>query len=111
SAPPPPRRARAPGAGPPPLTVRMDPTAGPGRGLTPRRVSGQTVARRAVACGQRRRIPGVAMEALTDDVTPAQAFSLADRVAVLTGAASGIGKATALVFAGAGATVVLGDIN
>jgi len=32
------------------------------------------------------------MDALTDDVTPAQAFSLADRVAVLTGAASGIGK-------------------
>ena len=54
---------------------------------------------------------GVAVDALSDDVTPAQAFSLAGRVAVLTGAASGIGKATALVFAGAGATVVLGDID
>jgi 3-oxoacyl-[acyl-carrier protein] reductase len=54
---------------------------------------------------------GVAVDALSDDVTPAQAFSLDGRVAVLTGAASGIGKATALVFAGAGATVVLGDID
>jgi 3-oxoacyl-[acyl-carrier protein] reductase len=39
------------------------------------------------------------------------AFDLAGRVAVLTGAASGIGRATAQVLAGAGATVVLGDID
>jgi 3-oxoacyl-[acyl-carrier protein] reductase len=40
-----------------------------------------------------------------------EAFDLADRVAVLTGAASGIGRSTAHVLAGAGATVVLGDID
>jgi 3-oxoacyl-[acyl-carrier protein] reductase len=40
-----------------------------------------------------------------------EAFDLSDRVAVLTGAASGIGRSTAHVLAGAGATVVLGDID
>jgi 3-oxoacyl-[acyl-carrier protein] reductase len=40
-----------------------------------------------------------------------EAFDLSGRVAVLTGAASGIGRATAQVLAGAGATVVLGDID
>jgi 3-oxoacyl-[acyl-carrier protein] reductase len=40
-----------------------------------------------------------------------EAFDLSGRVAVLTGAASGIGRATASVLAGAGATVVLGDID
>jgi 3-oxoacyl-[acyl-carrier protein] reductase len=39
------------------------------------------------------------------------AFDLSGRVAVLTGAASGIGRATAHVLSGAGATVVLGDID
>ncbi len=39
------------------------------------------------------------------------AFDLSGRVAVLTGGASGIGRATAQVLAGAGATVVLGDID
>ena len=38
-------------------------------------------------------------------------FSLAGKVAVVTGAASGIGLATARRFAAAGATVVLSDIN
>jgi 3-oxoacyl-[acyl-carrier protein] reductase len=51
------------------------------------------------------------MQALTDDVPAGQAFDVSDRVAVLTGAASGIGRATALVLSGAGATVVLGDID
>jgi 3-oxoacyl-[acyl-carrier protein] reductase len=51
------------------------------------------------------------MQSLTDDVPAAQAFDLTGRVAVLTGAASGIGRATALVLSGAGATVVLGDID
>ena len=37
-------------------------------------------------------------------------FSLEDKVAVVTGAASGLGKATALRFARAGAKVVLADI-
>ena len=40
-----------------------------------------------------------------------EAFDLSGRVAVLTGAASGIGRSTAHVLAGAGATVVLGDID
>ena len=54
---------------------------------------------------------GGSMRPLADDVTAGQAFDLSGRVAVLTGAASGIGKATALVLSGAGATVVLGDID
>jgi 3-oxoacyl-[acyl-carrier protein] reductase len=41
----------------------------------------------------------------------AKAFDLTGRFAVLTGAASGMGKATAFVLSGAGATVVLGDID
>jgi 3-oxoacyl-[acyl-carrier protein] reductase len=39
------------------------------------------------------------------------AFSLAGRTAVVTGAASGIGRETARVFAEAGARVVLGDLD
>src|SRR6185436_7917723 len=38
-------------------------------------------------------------------------FDLTGQVAVLTGAGSGIGKATALTLAAAGATVVGGDID
>jgi len=54
---------------------------------------------------------GGSLQPLTDDVPASQAFDLTDRVAVLTGAASGIGRATALVLSGAGATVVLGDVD
>ena len=39
------------------------------------------------------------------------AFDLSGRVAVITGAGSGIGREAALVFAGAGARVVVGDVS
>jgi len=54
---------------------------------------------------------GGSMQPLTDEVPAGQAFDLTGQIAVLTGAASGIGRATALVLSGAGATVVLGDID
>jgi 3-oxoacyl-[acyl-carrier protein] reductase len=42
---------------------------------------------------------------------PFDAYRLDDRVAVVTGAASGIGAATCEVLAAAGATLVCGDVN
>jgi len=45
------------------------------------------------------------------DPAIARRFSLADRVAVITGAASGIGREAACVFAQAGARVLLADID
>jgi len=42
---------------------------------------------------------------------PRDVFGLDERVAVVTGAASGIGQAVAEVLAGAGARVVLGDVD
>ena len=41
----------------------------------------------------------------------AEAFDLTGQVAVITGAASGIGRATSYILATAGATLVLGDID
>jgi 3-oxoacyl-[acyl-carrier protein] reductase len=43
--------------------------------------------------------------------SPLDAYRLDDRVAVVTGAASGIGAATCEVLAAAGATIVCGDLN
>jgi len=51
-------------------------------------------------------------EVPTIDVPEAPTFPvLRDKVAIVTGAAMGIGKATAMVFSKAGASVVLADIN
>lgn len=48
-----------------------------------------------------------------DSAQPAQAAQpeLADQTVLVTGAASGIGRATAMAFAAAGASVVLADVN
>jgi len=51
------------------------------------------------------------MSAMPVEAGIARAFDLSGRVAVLTGGASGIGRATAHVLSGAGATVVLGDVD
>jgi 3-oxoacyl-[acyl-carrier protein] reductase len=51
------------------------------------------------------------MAAMPVEAGLTRAFDLSGRVAVLTGGASGIGRATAHVLAGAGATLVLGDID
>ena len=45
---------------------------------------------------------------MTDVLDP---FRLDGKVAVLTGAGSGIGKATAELFASVGASLILGDID
>jgi len=44
-------------------------------------------------------------------MNPLDVFKLEERSAVITGAASGIGRATAEVLAGAGASVVVGDLD
>lgn len=51
--------------------------------------------------------------ALTDEPGPriAEIFGLRDRVAIVTGAAGGVGRACAEVFAAAGATVVCADLH
>ena len=38
-------------------------------------------------------------------------YSLQDKIALITGSGSGIGRATALLFAKAGAIVVVADVN
>lgn len=38
-------------------------------------------------------------------------FNLKDKVAIVTGGADGIGKATALLLADAGANIVIADLN
>src|ERR1700730_11205087 len=47
----------------------------------------------------------------TDVTGPYAAYDMSGRVAVVTGAASGIGEATSQLLASAGATVVCADIN
>ena len=50
------------------------------------------------------------MSAVTSPV-PDQALPLSGRSALITGAASGIGRATALAFAAAGAALMLADVD
>ncbi len=50
-------------------------------------------------------------EASVRPMTPVEAFDLSGRVACVTGAASGIGEASARMLAAAGAHVVLGDVD
>ena len=50
-------------------------------------------------------------EASVRPMTPVEAFDLSGRVACITGAASGIGEASARMLASAGAHVVLGDVD
>ena len=51
------------------------------------------------------------MDSIAEVRDPLAVFRLDNQVAVITGAGSGIGKAVALLFAGAGASVVCADIN
>jgi NAD(P)-dependent dehydrogenase (short-subunit alcohol dehydrogenase family) len=51
------------------------------------------------------------MKAPGEEATPEQLVSLAGRVAVVTGGATGIGLATARRFAQAGASVLIGDLD
>src|SRR3954470_16881352 len=48
---------------------------------------------------------------MSEEADPLAAFALTGKAAIVTGAGSGVGKATARLFAAAGAKVVLADIN
>jgi NAD(P)-dependent dehydrogenase (short-subunit alcohol dehydrogenase family) len=48
---------------------------------------------------------------MSEETDPLAAFALTGKAAIVTGAGSGVGKATARLFAAAGAKVVLADIN
>ena len=71
---------------------------------SPKRASCTTTPRRGARC--RRFWPGVRL-----DRTRRRHMEFMDKIAVVTGAASGIGRATAQQLAGAGADVIVADID
>ncbi len=75
------------------------------------RYAAQKKAEEEAAAAEAAGAGGSSTTGVDDQADHDAAFSLAGRVAVVTGAASGIGRQAALTFARAGADIVLADVN